>query len=107
MQTPSINHSLVDESVYGLALGDACIEALNILSTLHSLDAGLSELKVASLGTVVQEVDLGLNFEGLELEALAVLAEYFDLVHCSCRGVGGVHFIESLFLLLLIINHSF
>lgn len=75
-----------------MALGDAGVEARNVLCSLDGLEPGLFVLEVASVCAVVHDSDHSLNLEGLVLEALAALAEELELVHKDCVRVGCVHF---------------
>ena len=53
-----------------MRLPKACVEALDILCALNCLDAGLAELQIAFVCTVVQKVDVSVDFEALKLESL-------------------------------------
>jgi len=48
-----------------MALSNASIEACNVFSALNCLDSSFTELKVASVSAVIQERQVGVDFETL------------------------------------------
>ena len=82
-----------------MALSQTNVEAADIICTLSSFNAALSVLEVASVGAVVHHADEGINLEGLELKASAVLAEDLYLLN----DVSCFHFIiiDKLFIITL------
>ncbi len=68
---------MVEKLVDVLCLADAYIEAFEVFSL--SLESALSKLQTASLGTVVEKTNVGVDLEGLELETTRVLLEELHL----------------------------
>jgi hypothetical protein len=64
-----VNHSLND-FVDLVCLSEASIEAFDIVSSFNALNAGLSELQVASVSTVVENRQISLDLEALKLQSL-------------------------------------
>lgn len=67
--------SLADEARKCVALRKAGLKALDVLGTFDSLETALLVLKIAPVSTIIHQVNLRLNLECLELQALAILAE--------------------------------
>ena len=78
-----MNHwrSLADHPVDSVSLSEACVEALDVLSTLGGLYPGLAELEVALVRAVIQQCDVGIDLECLELQPLRVLLVYVQGRH--------------------------
>ena len=82
--------SLANELVYSVGLGEACVEACDILSALDLPEPSLLVLEVAPVSAVVHEREVSVDLEALELQALRVLSEDLrlrdEIVHMDAIG---------------------
>ena len=75
------NHSLPNEFVDGVCFAKAGIEAWDIFSALYFFEAGLFVLEIASVRTIVHQLEVSVDLEALELKTMRVLSE--DLSLCE------------------------